>query len=72
MNIKDTVGIDMSKLTFDARIHSSQIESEFQNDKKGYKKLVDWTYKNSELPKENIIFVFEHTGLYSDGFYPFI
>jgi len=67
MNIKETIGIDMSKLTFDARIHSSQIESEFQNDKKGYKKLVDWAYKNSDLPKENIIFVFEHTGLYSHG-----
>lgn len=67
MKIKDTVGIDISKLTFDARIHSSQIEGKFDNDKKGYKKLVDWAFKNSEKPKENIIFVFEHTGLYSHG-----
>jgi len=67
MKIKDAVGIDMSKLTFDATIHSSQVDREFDNDKKDYKKLIDWTYKNSDLPKENIIFVFEHTGLYSHG-----
>lgn len=67
MNINDTVGIDLSKLTFDARIHSSQIESEFENNKKGFKKLVDWAFKNSESKKENIIFVFEHTGLYAHG-----
>lgn len=67
MNINDTVGIDLSKLTFDARTHSSQIESKFENNKKGFKKLVDWAYKNSESKKENIIFVFEHTGLYSHG-----
>ena len=65
MKIKDTVGVDMSKLTFDATIHSSQVENQFDNDKKGYKKLIDWAYRNSDLPKENIIFVFEHTGLYS-------
>lgn len=67
MKIKDAVGIDMSKLTFDARIHSNQVEKEFDNDKKDWKKLVDWAYKHSDLPKENIIFVFEHTGLYSHG-----
>jgi len=46
MKIKDAVGIDMSKLTFDATIHSSQVDREFDNDKKDYKKLIDWTYKN--------------------------
>lgn len=67
MKIKDTVGIDMSKLSFDARIHSNQVESKFDNDKKGYKKLIDWAFNNSETSKGNIIFVFEHTGLYSHG-----
>ena len=67
MKIKETTGIDMSKLTFDAKIHSSQAGNKFDNNKKGYKKLVEWTYKNSDFPKEHIIFVFEHTGLYSHG-----
>lgn len=67
MKIKDTVGIDMSKLTFDACIHSNQENRAFKNTKKDYKRLIDWAYKSSDLPKENILFVFEHTGLYSHG-----
>ena len=39
MKIKDTVGIDMSKLTFDATIHSSQVENQFDNDEKGLQKI---------------------------------
>ena len=67
MKIKDTVGIDMSKSTFDVCVHSSQEHHEFDNSKKGYNQLIDWVYKNSTHPKENILFVFEHTGLYSHG-----
>jgi len=33
MKILDTVGIDMSKLTFDTRIHSNQDYKEFENSK---------------------------------------
>ncbi|WP_299673068.1 IS110 family transposase, partial [uncultured Polaribacter sp.] len=65
MKILDTVGIDMSKLNFDVRIHSSQSYEQFENKKKGFTKLLKWTYKNSNFPKQNILFVFEHTGLYS-------
>ena len=35
MKIKDVVGIDMSKLTFDARLHKSQAYQEFENTKEG-------------------------------------
>ncbi len=65
MKILDTVGIDMSKLTFDTRVHSSQAYMEFENTKDGFNKLLKWVYKNSTFSKENILFVFEHTGLYS-------
>ena len=65
MKIKDVVGIDMSKLTFDARLHKSQAYQEFENSKQGFAKCVKWVYKNSEFEKENILFSFEHTGLYS-------
>jgi len=67
MKIKDTIGIDMSKLIFDACIYSNNASKQFDNSKKGYKQLVAWAYKNSDSDKENIIFVFEHTGLYSHG-----
>lgn len=65
MKILDTVGIDMSKLNFDVRIHGSQSYEQFENSKKDFKKLLRWVYKNSTFSKENILFVFEHTGLYS-------
>lgn len=65
MKIKDIVGIDVSKLTFDAAIYSNQVTSQFENSKKSFKKLVDWAFKNSAYSKENVLFVLEHTGLYS-------
>lgn len=65
MKILDTVGIDMSKLNFDVRIHSTQSYAQFENSNNGFKKLLNWTYKNSSFSSENIFFVFEHTGLYS-------
>lgn len=65
MKILDTIGIDISKLDFDARIHSTQSYEKFENSNKGFAKLLKWAYKNSPSPQENILFVFEHTGLYS-------
>jgi transposase len=67
MKIKDTFGIDMSKLTFDACIHSNQTYKSFDNKNKGYKQLVEWAYKNSEHSQDNIVFIFEYNGLYSHG-----
>ena len=65
MQILDTVGIDMSKLNFDVRIYSTQNYAQFENSKKGFKKMISWAYKNSSFAQENIFFVLEHTGLYS-------
>ncbi len=65
MKILETVGIDMSKLNFDVRIYSTQAYAQFENSNNGFKELLSWTYKNSSFSKENIFFVFEHTGLYS-------
>jgi len=67
MKIKDIVGIDISKLTFDAAIHSNQMESQFENGKKGFGELVDWAFENSGSPRGSVLFVLEHTGLYSYG-----
>lgn len=65
MKILDTVGIDISKLNFDARVHGSQAHKQFENTNKGFRELLKWSFQNSTFPKENILFVFEHTGLYS-------
>ncbi len=65
MKILETIGIDISKLTFDVRIHSNQFYKQFENNDDGYDKLTKWAYKNSSFTKKNILFAFEHTGLYS-------
>jgi len=36
MKIKQTIGIDISKLTFDVRSHSNQAYRAFENTKKGF------------------------------------
>lgn len=65
MKISETIGIDISKSDFDIRIHSNQMYRCFENKNEGFKKMVEWTYRNSSFLKEETLFVFEHTGLYS-------
>jgi transposase len=65
MKILDTVGIDVSKKTIDVVVHQSQAYSQFENSKKGFSKMLKWVYKNTKVDENNLLFVFEHTGLYS-------
>jgi len=66
MKIKQTIGIDISKLTFDVRMHSNQFYRVFDNTTRGFKELMKWINKNNPIPKENTLFVLEHTGIYSE------
>jgi len=66
MEIKQTIGIDISKLTFDVCIHSNQNHKVFKNTKKGFNQLLKWVDKNNEFKKENTLFALEHTGIYSE------
>lgn len=66
MKIKQTIGIDISKLTFDVRIHSNQCYQVFENNSKGFKALIKWVEKNNPISKEQTLFVLEHTGIYSE------
>jgi len=72
MEIKDTVGMDISKSTFDVRIHGSQMSHVFENSGKGFRKLVERAYGNSSFPKDRILYIFEHTGLYSHALSVFL
>jgi transposase len=65
MKIKETVGIDISKLSFDARVHTSQEHQVFDNQEDGFKDLISWAYGKTAFSTDEVIFVFEHTGLYS-------
>ncbi len=55
----------MSKKTIDVVVHQSQAYSQFENSKKGFSKMLKWVYKNTKVDENNLLFVFEHTGLYS-------
>lgn len=65
MKIKETVGIDVSKLTLDAFIHTTQQHGKFNNDEAGFKKLIKWVFKDSQFKKVEVYFLLEHTGKYA-------
>lgn len=65
MKFTETIGIDVSKLTLDASIHGQQFLIQVPNTKKGHLKLLSWAITNTGCSIENILFCFEHTGIYS-------
>jgi transposase len=65
MEIIDVVGIDVSKLTIDAVIYQSKSYRQCENSNKGFGALCRWALSQSKVDKKNLLFVFEHTGLYS-------
>jgi transposase len=65
MKFSETIGIDVSKSWIDARMHLARLEKRFDNTRAGYKNLILWVEKALTIPKESILFAFEHTGLYS-------
>lgn len=66
MEIKEVIGIDVSKLTLDCCIHGCQELKTFKNDLDGIMKMMNWSLRKSGVDRENLLFVLEHTGLYSD------
>lgn len=65
MKIKQTIGIDISKLTFDVRIHSNQMYLLFDNKNSGFDKMLKWVGQNNCFKQSETLYIFEHTGLYS-------
>lgn len=65
MDFKEFIGIDVSKLTLDVYIHSTQHTNVFENTEKGYNLLLKWIEKRTDFSLDSALFIFEHTGLYS-------
>lgn len=64
------IGVDFSKLKFDAAIFSGKnkeknISQVFDNDTSGFKSLLEWIESQTELDRSNWLICGEHTGLYS-------
>lgn len=66
MEIFDVIGIDVSKLTLECCAHKNGAQKEFKNTQIGILKMVKWSLKRTGISKDNLVFVFEHTGLYSE------
>lgn len=64
MNFKEVIGIDVSKNTIDVCIHLSQKRWEFANTNKGIKEFLIWVDKSLK-DTSKVLFVYEHTGMYS-------
>ena len=65
MKIKEVTGIDISKLSNEAILHTNQQALTFENNRQGFRKLVGWVQKNASCKPEEIMYCFEHTGMYS-------
>jgi transposase len=62
--IKESVGIDVSKETIDVHLFVKKASAKFQNSKTGFKDLLRWV-KSEAGSVDTAIFCFEHTGMYS-------
>lgn len=65
MQINEIIGIDVSKDKIDAYIHTEKQHAIFKNTETGIKKMNEWAIKISSCSQEETMFIFEHTGLYS-------
>ncbi|SHJ85115.1 Transposase [Arenibacter nanhaiticus] len=64
MEILETIGIDISKKVIDMHLYKRDIHQQFENNTKGFKQMVKWLEKNNDVPRENLMFAMEHTGIY--------
>lgn len=64
-NFKEAAGIDISKSTIDVTLHCAEVHEQFSNNKKGFNALVKWVKKHSSTDINEVLFCFEHTGVYS-------
>ncbi len=62
-NVKETIGIDVSKRTIDAFLYTRNQHKQFTNDIHGFKKMITWV-SATKLKANDLLFCFEHTGWY--------
>lgn len=70
MNYKLFIGIDQSKLTFDAVAlkgpeDQQTIHQQFKNDRKGFSAMIKWARAQGNCELQEILFCSENTGVYS-------
>ena len=63
-NYLESLGLDISKLHFDAVLHQKKLHRQFENNQSGFKALSKWI-KNMKYSWNDILVCFENTGYYS-------
>ncbi|MBL4752949.1 MAG: IS110 family transposase, partial [Flavobacteriales bacterium] len=65
MEFKDVLGIDVSKSTVDVWLHTYEAHNQFENTTKGFKLMIRWVQKLSNVKTGELLICMEHTGIYS-------
>jgi len=65
MNFKEFIGIDVSKSHIDVFIRFNGLHAKFENSQTGFKKMIDCIQTHVEYSLAEVLFAFEHTGIYS-------
>jgi transposase len=65
MQFDHVIGIDVSKFTLDCVCHHNGAYLQVENQNKGYQQLLKWARKQCGVDYKQILFCFEHTGIYS-------
>ncbi|HEY5589894.1 MAG TPA: IS110 family transposase [Paludibacter sp.] len=71
------IGIDFSKLKFDAAIYSIDTKAivstqVFENEQSGFSEFLQWVKENTRCQKSGMLFCGEHTGYYSGNLSVFL
>ena len=61
--MKEALGIDISKLTIDAALHHHGLHEQFANTRTGFKAMLKWL-KELSVETNDLVLCFEHTGWY--------
>lgn len=64
MKFKEFIGIDVSKSDIDVFIRFKKLHARFKNNESGFKEMIKWIKANVKYDLRDILFAFEHTGLY--------
>ena len=68
MKFKEVIGVDVGKITNEARIHTNQLSISFKNNTKAFKAFkafLNWIKENVNCTLNGVLIAFEHTGIYS-------
>lgn len=65
MKFKVFIGIDVSKLCIDVYLRGDNVHSKFDNNEAGFRQMIKWIKRYVDCISDDVLFAFEHTGLYS-------